>query len=69
MMPSISRQRYSPISIALHWIMLLLLVAVYACMELREFHPRGSDLREGLKTWHYMSTWLFWGFWKSAAAS
>ena len=54
MMPSIPQQRYSPISIALHWIMLLLLVAVYACMELREFYPRGSDLREGLKTWHYM---------------
>jgi cytochrome b561 len=34
--------------------MLLLLAAVYACIELREFYPRGSAIREGLKTWHFM---------------
>ena len=44
----------SRFSIALHWLMLLLLAAVYACIELREFWPRGSDIREGLKTWHFM---------------
>jgi len=48
------RSRYSSLSVTLHWLMLLLLVAVYACMELREFYPRGSDFREGLKTWHFM---------------
>lgn len=42
------------LSIALHWLMLVLLAAVYACIELREFYPRGSDIREGLKTWHFM---------------
>lgn len=41
-------------SIALHWLVLLLLAAVYACIELRELWPRGSDIREGLKTWHFM---------------
>lgn len=46
--------RYGSLSIGMHWLMLLLLVAVYACIELREFYPRGSDLREGLKTWHFM---------------
>ena len=46
--------RYSSLSIILHWLMLLLLASVYACMELREFYPRGSDFREGLKTWHFM---------------
>lgn len=46
--------RYGSLSIGMHWLMLLLLVAVYACIELREFFPRGSDLREGLKTWHFM---------------
>lgn len=46
--------RYGSLSIAMHWLMLLLLVAVYACIELRGFYPRGSDLREGLKTWHFM---------------
>lgn len=44
----------SRFSIGMHWLMLALLVAVYACMELREFYPRGSAIREGLKTWHYM---------------
>ena len=46
--------RYGSLSIALHWVMLLLLAAVYACMELRGNFPKGSGLREGLKTWHFM---------------
>lgn len=46
--------RYSSPSVAMHWLMLLLLVAVYACIELRGMYPRGSDLREALKTWHFM---------------
>ena len=45
---------YSRLSIAMHWLMLALLAAVYACIELRELYPRGSDIREGLKTWHFM---------------
>jgi superoxide oxidase len=45
---------YDRLSISLHWIMLVLLVAVYACMELREFYPKGSDIREGMKSWHFM---------------
>lgn len=48
------RSRYSKLSISLHWVMLILLVAVYACMELRGYYPKGSDFREGLKTWHFM---------------
>ena len=46
--------RYGSLSVSLHWLMLILLVAVYACMELREFYPKGSDLRAALKTWHYI---------------
>ena len=46
--------RYGPLSIGLHWLMLLLIAAVYACIELRTFYPKGSDLRETLKTWHFM---------------
>lgn len=49
-----SGSRYGSWSIALHWLMLLLLAAVYACIELREWYPRGSDPREALKTWHFM---------------
>jgi superoxide oxidase len=46
--------RYGSLLIQLHWIMLLLIVAVYACIELRELYPRGSGIREALKTWHFM---------------
>lgn len=46
--------RYSSLSRSLHWVTLILIVAVYACIELREFYPKGSDFREGLKTWHFM---------------
>ncbi len=46
--------RYSKLSIGLHWIILLLLAAVYACIELRELYPKGSDPREALKVWHFM---------------
>lgn len=46
--------RYGRLSIVIHWITLAILVAVYACIELREGYPRGSEIREALKTWHYM---------------
>lgn len=49
-----SNKRYGSLSIGLHWLMLLLLIAVYACIELREIYPKGSDPREALKTWHFM---------------
>ncbi|MBN7821614.1 cytochrome b [Bowmanella yangjiangensis] len=51
---SSQRNTYHPISIAMHWLMLLLIVAVYACIELREIYPKGSDPREALKQWHFM---------------
>ena len=38
----------------MHWLMLALIVAVYACIELREIYPKGSSIREGFKTWHYL---------------
>ena len=54
--------------IALHWATLLLLVAVYATMELRGLFPRGSASREAIKTAHYFLglsvfalTWLSLG--------
>jgi len=46
--------RYAALSIGLHWLMLAQLVAVYACIELRELFPKDSDPREALKTWHFM---------------
>lgn len=46
--------RYGSLSIGIHWLILLLFIAVYACIELRALYPKGSDLREELKTWHFM---------------
>lgn len=46
--------RYGTLTIKMHWLMLLLFIAVYACIELRGFFPKGSDPREALKTWHFM---------------
>lgn len=46
--------RYGWASITLHWLMLVLIAAVYACMELKGFFPKGSALRDGLETWHFM---------------
>ena len=34
--------------------MVLLLIAVYATIELREFFPKGSDPRKAMKMWHFM---------------
>jgi superoxide oxidase len=47
-------ERYGALSIAMHWLMLLLIAAVYVCADLREIFPKGSDLREGMKVWHNM---------------
>ena len=46
--------RYGTLSIALHWLMFLLMVAVYATIELRELFPKGSDPRETMKALHFM---------------
>lgn len=45
--------RYRPPLIALHWLTLLLLAAVYATIELRGLFPRGSDARQLIKTAHF----------------
>lgn len=46
-------QRYGSLSIGMHWLMLLLLVAVYACINLSDLFPKGSETRDALKAWHY----------------
>lgn len=45
-----TRERYGTVFIALHWIMALLLIAVYVTMELEEWLPGGE---EAVKAWHY----------------
>jgi len=46
--------KYGSLAIGIHWLTLLLLIAVYATMELRGIFPKGSDGRNGMMTWHYM---------------
>ena len=45
--------RYSTASIALHWAMLVLMVAVYAFINIADFFPKGSDARLWAKNWHF----------------
>lgn len=47
-------RRYPALSIYLHWLTLLLIIAVYAFMEFRGIYPRGSAGREWMKHWHFM---------------
>ena len=49
-----TENRYGSLSIALHWLMLILIAAVYACIELKGNFPKGSEPRELLKQWHFM---------------
>lgn len=46
--------RYGTLSIGMHWLMLLLLIAVYAAINLHDYAPKGSDLRAELKVWHFI---------------
>ena len=47
-------ERYGSAAIGLHWLMLLILSAVYASIEFRTLFPKGSDPRELMKLWHFM---------------
>ncbi len=46
--------RFGTLSIGLHWLMVVLIAAVYACIELKGYFPKGSEMRDGLKQWHFM---------------
>jgi cytochrome b561 len=45
---------YGSLSVALHWLMFLLIVATFAMMELKGIYPRGSHGREIMAAWHFM---------------
>lgn len=49
-----ARSGYHPLSIGAHWLTLILLVAVYALIELRGVFPKGSVPHDLMKTWHFM---------------
>ncbi|KAF1066670.1 MAG: Cytochrome b561 [Pseudomonas citronellolis] len=47
-------RRYGSLSIALHWLMLILIAATYFCMEFRGNFPKGSETRALFSQWHFM---------------
>jgi len=49
-----TEQRYGSLSIGLHWLTLLLMMAVYALMEFRDIFPKDSAGRDLMKEWHFM---------------
>jgi cytochrome b561 len=49
-----STTNYGALSVGFHWVMVTLITAVYASMELRGIFPKGSTSREFMKTLHYM---------------
>jgi len=48
-----TRTGYGLLSIAFHWLMLLLIAAVYASMEFKSVFPKGSAQRDAMESWHY----------------
>ena len=50
-----TEQRYGSLSIGLHWLTLLLMIAVYALMEFRDIFPKGSAGRDLMKEFHFMA--------------
>ena len=47
--------RYGAPMIGLHWLTLLLVIAVYVCINVADIYPKGSDLRALWKWWHYIA--------------
>lgn len=47
-------ERYSPLSIALHWITFILFIGIYASIELKGYIPKGDPWRDMLKEWHFI---------------
>jgi cytochrome b561 len=53
-MKNTSNPRYHVLSILLHWLMVVLLIAVYSSMTLHGLYEKGTAMRNGLKQAHFM---------------
>jgi cytochrome b561 len=45
---------YGKSLIALHWLMVILFIAVYASIELRVLFAKGTEMRDFMKSLHFM---------------
>jgi superoxide oxidase len=52
--PTSNATTYAPAAIALHWIMALLIAAVFTAIELKGYYPKGSETRSLLGSIHMM---------------
>jgi cytochrome b561 len=52
-MHSQNAERYGWLTVSLHWVMLMLILAAYATMEFKSIFPKGTAPRESMATWHY----------------
>ncbi len=46
--------RYGTALVAVHWFMALLMVAVFASIELRVLYAKGTEMRDFMKALHFM---------------
>lgn len=46
--------RYGSALVLMHWLMLLMMIAVYASIELRVLYAKGTEPREFMKALHFM---------------
>ena len=46
------RRSYPSISITMHWLTLILMIAIYGSIELHEVIPRENPLRGAMEDWH-----------------
>jgi cytochrome b561 len=49
---------YGTVSMLFHWLMFVLLIAVFSTIELRSIFPKGSEPREAIKALHFMLGFL-----------
>lgn len=53
MASAISPKRYGMLTIGLHWLVLVVLIGVFAAIELREVFPSGSEMRGLMMQTHF----------------
>jgi cytochrome b561 len=61
MTPTTQTQRYSTASIAMHWLMVLAFIGIYAAVNLIDVFPKGSDTRQLAKNMHFSFGLLVFG--------
>ena len=49
-----TENHYGSLSIKMHWLMVVLMIFVFASIEGRVFFEKGTELRELFKMWHFM---------------